>query len=247
MKYVTVNILNNLHKLKNMNKFDCLIKLIAIIMGCAITCSCAKDDNPAPDSALSLPTDELIVMNVRNTDRLYTTEYVVHKAVTYDDIIKLKGTIFSKNFDFTLPQGDRKIIIPMEARIKAYIDFGDFSKDNIIFSPDSAEIRVMLPDPKVELTSTRIDHSGVLTFVDFGRSRFTSKEMSDFERQGRAAIIAAIPQMGIIETARRDAYALISPMITAMGYPADKVTVDFRSDLSEVSYLQSLIGGITSD
>ncbi len=205
--------------------------------------SCA-DRQPVPQHTVEPPADELMVMNVRSTDRLYTTEYVVNKAVTYDDIVKLKGTIFSKHFDLTLPQGQRKIIIPMEARIKAYIDFGGFSKENIIIAPDSSKIRVILPDPKVELTSTRIDHSGILTFVDFGRSRFTQTEMSDFERQGRAAVIAAIPQMGIIETARRDAYSLILPMVTAMGYSPDQVTIDFRSDLSPASYLQPLINNL---
>lgn len=219
--------------------------LTGVAMLCVLLWSCGEKQQsqlPAEPAA-----DELMVMNVRSTDRLYTTEYVVNKAVTYDDIVKLKGTIFSKSFDLTLPQGQRKIIIPMEARIKAYIDFAAFSKDNIVFSPDSSKIRVILPDPKVELTSTRIDHAGILTFVDFGRSRFTNTEMADFERQGRAAIIAAIPDMGIIETARRDAYSLILPMVLAMGYSADQVTVDFRSDLSAESYLRPLINGITRD
>ena len=220
--------------------------LTGVVMMCVLLCTCGEKQQQS--QLLAEPAaDELMVMNVRATDRLYTTEYVVNKAVTYDDIVKLKGTIFSKSFDFTLPQGQRKIIIPMEARIKAYIDFAAFSKDNIVFSPDSSKIRIILPDPKVELTSTRIDHAGILTFVDFGRSRFTNTEMSDFERQGRAAIIAAIPQMGIIETARRDAYSLILPMVQAMGYSAERVTVDFRSDLSTESYLQPLLNSITRD
>lgn len=216
--------------------------LIYIFVLASIFITSCKDNDSTSKSGMA--PDEQLVMSVSATDRLYTTEYVVNKAVTYDDIVKLKGTIFSKDFDFTLPQGQRKIIIPMEARIKAYIDFSSFSKDNVIISPDSSRIRIILPDPKVELTSTRINHTGVLTFVDFGRSRFSGAEMAELERQGRAAIIAAIPQMDIIATARHDAYSLILPMVQAMGYSPEQVTVDFRSDLTPDTYLQSLINNI---
>lgn len=214
------------------------------VLASIIITSCKDNDST---SKSGVAPDEQLVMSVSATDRLYTTEYVVNKAVTYDDIVKLKGTIFSKDFDFTLPQGQRKIIIPMEARIKAYIDFSSFSKDNVIISPDSSRIRIILPDPKVELTSTRINHTGILTFVDFGRSRFSGAEMAELERQGRAAIIAAIPQMDIIATARHDAYSLIMPMVQAMGYSPEQVTVDFRSDLTPDTYLQSLINNINRD
>lgn len=193
-----------------------------------------------PQHAVEPPADELMVMNVRSTDRLYTTEYVVNKAVTYDDIVKLKGTIFSKHFDFTLPQGQRKIIIPMEARIKAYIDFSSFGRDNVEILPDST-IRIMLPDPQIVLTSTKIDHGGIKSFVDFGRSSFTQTEMAEYERQGRAAIINAIPQMGIIETARAHAYRFIVPIVETMGYPTDKIIVDFGHHYSDTDFADRLI------
>lgn len=185
-------------------------------------------------------TEQRIIREVSAADRLYTTEYVVKKVVTYDDIIKVHGTAFSRKFDFKLPQGDRKIIIPMEAHIKAYIDFSGFGPENVEILPDST-ILILLPDPQIMVTSTKIDHGGIKSFVDFGRSRFTQTEMAEYERQGRAAIIHSIPQMGIVETARTHAYRFLLPMVEAMGYPTDKIVVDFGEHYTDTDYADRLI------
>lgn len=184
--------------------------------------------------------EQRLIREVSGADRLYTTEYVVKKMVTYDDIIKVKGSAFSRKFSITLPQGDRKIIIPMEARIKAYIDFSSFGPDNVEILPDST-IRIKLPDPQIVLTSTKIDHGGIRSFVDFGRSRFTQAEMAEYEKQGRAAIIHSIPQMGITETARTHAFRFIRPIVEAMGYPTDKIIVDFGQHYTDRDYADHLI------
>ena len=215
--------------------------IIAILccMGACISACRSDEENPADIAPAESPQQQLI-HRVTSTDRLYTTEYVVKKMVTYDDIIKLKGTAFSRKFDFTLPQGDRKIIIPMEARIKAYIDFSGFGPDNVEILPDST-IHIYLPDPKIELTSTKIDHRGIKSFVDFGRSRFTQAEMSEYEKQGRAAIVSSIPRMGITETARTHAYHFLLPMVEAMGYPAEKIVVDYGRRYTDADYANHLI------
>lgn len=213
-------------------------KILFIIIGLWWLFGCQKADN-TPASVADSP-EQRLIREVSAADRLYTTEYVVKKMVTYDDIIKVKGTAFSHKFDFALPQGDRKIIIPMEARIKAYIDFSTFGPDNVEIQPDST-IRIKLPDPQIVLTSTKIDHAGIKSFVDFGRSRFTQAEMAEYEKQGRAAIVNAIPRMGITETARVHAYRLILPIVEAMGYPTDKIIVDFGQHYTEADFADHLI------
>ncbi|MBP3510977.1 MAG: DUF4230 domain-containing protein [Prevotella sp.] len=191
--------------------------------------SCSHD-NEAPEAAPEAAVDTVpaMVVQIRKHSRLYTAEYNVHKIVTHDDVMRLKGNLLGRPFDVKMPVGDRKIAIPMDARLKAYIDFSGFSEENIERSGD--RITIVLPDPKVVLTATRIDRQNVREYVSLTRSRFTDAEMSSYESQGRAAIIAAIPEMGIIETARENAARVLVPMISQMGYDEKNITVTFRKE-----------------
>ena len=127
-----------------------------------------------------------------------------------------------------LPLGDRKIAIPINVRLKAYIDFAAFSKENV--SRNGNKIEVTLPDPKVVVTSSKVDHDEIRQYVDLTRSRFIDAEMSNFENQGREAVVKSVPQLGIISTARDNAAQVIIPMIVSMGYDEKDITVTFRKD-----------------
>ena len=100
-----------------------LLLTIMIISGCS--CSADKENAPEPKSENtdSLP---MLVMQIRKHSRLYTAEYRIKKIVTHDDVKRLKGTFLGKQFDMKMPIGDRKIAIPMSAKLKAYIDFSSF-------------------------------------------------------------------------------------------------------------------------
>lgn len=192
-----------------------------------LICSCSHDRTTEGNSTgQGIDTVPMLIMHVQKCSRLYTAEYDIHKIVTHDDIIRLKGSILSKQFDIKMPVGDRKIAIPMNARLKAYIDFGNFSEQNI--RRDGNRITLILPDPKVVLTGSKIDQKNIKEFVSITRSRFTDAEMADYEQQGRAAIIAAIPRMGIIETARENAARVLIPMIEQLGYHEKDITITFR-------------------
>ena len=171
-----------------------------------------------------------MVMQIRKCSKLYTAEYKVRKIVTHDDNVHLKGTMFNKPFDVSMPMSTRKIAIPMEAKLKAYIDFGTFSEKNIVKSGDKVEI--ILPDPKVELTSSRIDHEGIKKYVAFSRTNFTDAEMASYEQQGRRQIIESIPQTGIIETARESAAHILVPMLVRTGFSEENITITFRKDFT---------------
>ena len=67
-------------------------------------------------------------------------------------MLRLKGQLLRQDFDIPLPLGERKIAIPMDATIKAYIDFSNFSEQNV--ERDGDRITILLPDPQVVLTTT---------------------------------------------------------------------------------------------
>ena len=100
-----------------------------------------------------------LVMEIQQCSRLYTTEVKVHKIVTHDDVVRLKGNLMSKQFNIPLPLGDRKIAIPMDATLKAYIDFSEFDERSI--ERDGDKITILLPDPQVVLTSLKINQKEV--------------------------------------------------------------------------------------
>ena len=105
---------------------------IKIVFVTLLLMSCSRGgDTVQEEQPMATDTIPLLVMQIQKCARLYTTEYHIHKIVTHDDILKLKGNLLSKNIDVALPLGERKIAIPMDATLKAYIDFSDFSVRNI--------------------------------------------------------------------------------------------------------------------
>lgn len=197
-------------------------------------CGCHSSDKQTTDNRTlpqSVDTIPMMVMQIQKCSRLYTAEYKIHKIVTYNDIKRLKGTVLSHDFDIKLPLGDRKIAIPMDAKLKAYIDFSHFSDQNI--RREGKKIIVTLPDPKVIMTSSKIDQRNIKEYVDMTRSRFTDEEITNFEQQGRIAILNSIPRLGIFETARDGAARVIVPMIVQMGYSEHDIIVEFRKTYGE--------------
>ena len=201
-----------------------LLLLLLLTVGCGQKAeTTAVDDDIVQDSVPSL------VMQIQKCSKLYTTEIKVHKIVTHDDVVRLKGNLMRKNFNIALPLGERKIAIPMDATLKAYIDFADFSEENI--ERDGDKITILLPDPKVVLTSSKIDQKEVKSFVGLTRSHFTDKEMTDYEQQGRQAILDRIKDLGVIETAQENAARVLVPMVAQMGYKEENITIAFRKNL----------------
>lgn len=209
-----------------------LILYTSLLVMCLTGCK-GGGEQPAADRTLpqSVDTIPMMVMQIQKCSRLYTAEYKIHKVVTYDDVKRLKGSVLSHDFDFKLPLGDRKIAIPMDAKMKAYIDFSQFSERNV--RRDGQRVIITLPDPKVVLTSSKIDQRNIREYVDLTRSHFSDAEMANFEQQGRAAIIASIPRMGILETARDGAARVIVPMIAQMGYDERNIVVEFSHTFGE--------------
>ena len=171
-----------------------------------------------------------LVMQVKECARLYTAEYEVHKLVLKDDPLRVKGNLFQRAFDVKVPIGERKVMIPLDVTLKAYIDFTGFDEKNVLRSGD--RIVVTLPDPRVVVTSSRINHDEVKQFVSLTRSDYTSAELADFTRQGEDEILASVPQLGILEMARENAAHVLVPILTRLGYDERNIVISFRKDFT---------------
>lgn len=212
------------------------ISIITFILCCC--CACNQHHETKGDTASSDDAFHSFVMQVQKCSRIYTTEVKIHKIVTHDDVIRLKGTILAQDFNIKMPLGDRKIAIPMDATLKAFIDMSDFSEKNV--ERDGQKIIITLPDPQVTLTSSKIDQKGIKEYVGLVRSHFTDAEMADYEQQGRAAIIASIPQLEIISTAQENAARVLVPLITQMGYQEQDIVIQFRKEYG-IQDIKSLV------
>ena len=205
------------------------MKRYLILFSWALMAACSSDPEPADTVADDTESRPTLVQQVRKCSRLYTTEYRIHKIVTHDDVLRLKGQLLRQDFDIPLPLGERKIAIPMDATIKAYIDFSNFSEQNV--ERDGDRITILLPDPQVVLTSSKINRDEIREYVGLTRSHFSDKELTGYEQQGREAILKSIPDLGIEETARENAARVLVPLLTDMGYDERNVTIAFRRDL----------------
>ena len=103
------------------------IILLLLPVFCLFSCSGEKiSDNVGRQ----VDTLSLILQSVRSA-KLFTAEYDIHKIVTKDDVFKVKGNVFEKKFDVNVPLGDRKILIPIDVTLKAYVDLAGFSESNV--------------------------------------------------------------------------------------------------------------------
>ena len=196
-----------------------------------------KSENGDTTQVIVTDTVPSLVIQIQKCTRLYTTEYHIHKIVTHNDILKLKGNILRKDIDIKLPLGERKIAFPMDATLKAYIDFSDFSESNIERSGE--KITILLPDPKVVMTSSKINRNEVKEYVGLTRSYFTDKELSSYEQQGRQAILNSVSQLGIKQTAQENAARVLVPMLREMGYKEENITIAFRKSLDIMKLINS--------
>lgn len=207
---------------------------------CAISallcCSCESKESPVEDPAVNDSVPNLVVQ-VQKCSKLYTTEYHIHKIVTHHDVLRLKGSLLTKDIDIPLPLGERKIAIPMDATLKGYIDFSEFSEDNI--ERNGERITILLPDPKVVMTSSKINQKEVREYVGLTRSHFSDQELTNYEQQGRKAILNSVPDLGIVQMAQQNAARVLVPMLTEMGYKEENITIAFRKNLDIMQLINS--------
>lgn len=197
-----------------------------------------EDDEAAPQVLYTeaVDTTALLLMQVQQCSRLYTTEWHIHKIVTHKDDLQLRGQLLGKRFSVDVPAGDRKIAMPIDATVKGYIDMSLVTAGDIQRRGD--RITLYLPAPEAVLTSTKIDQRAVKDYVSLTRRRFSDEEMASYARQGRKAILQSIPQLGIEQSARESAARLLVPMFVKMGFKEENITITF-SENARLKVLES--------
>ena len=137
-----------------------IIKENALVIYClcllCVTAACGNHKTGNAPNTDKKDTMEVLVTNISACSRLYTAQYDVRKIMIYTDTTTISGNFLNHHVKVALPLSDRKIAIPISATAKAFIDFGKIKRENIIKRGDRLEI--ILPDPEIMLTSTRIDH-----------------------------------------------------------------------------------------
>ena len=191
--------------------------------------SCTEKAKP-DDTPAAIDTLPPLITQVKKCSRLYTAEYKIHKIITHNDEVRAKGKILNHEYDVALPVGERKVAIPVDATIKAYIDFGDFSERNI--KRNGRKMEILLPDPHVQLTASRINHGEIRKYVAMMRQNFSDAELANYEQQGRKAIINDIPRLDITDMAKESATKIIVPFFVGMGFNEEDITVTFRKDFT---------------
>lgn len=193
----------------------------------ALSCTEKAKPDDTPAAVDTIPT---LITQVKKCSRLYTAEYKIHKIITHNDEVRAKGKILNHEYDVALPVGERKVAIPVDATIKAYIDFSDFSERNI--KRNGRKMEILLPDPHVQLTASRINHGEIRKYVAMMRQNFSDAELANYEQQGRKAIINDIPRLDITAMAKESATKIIVPFFVGMGFDEKDITVTFRKDFT---------------
>jgi hypothetical protein len=225
--------------MRNFIVFPLLVYILS-----ATLCGCQSKGQGSHASSAAVDTIPQLIYQIQKCSRLYTTEYQIHKIVTHDDVIKLKGSLFNQSYSIDLPFGDRKVAIPMDATLKGYIDFSNFQPSSI--ERDGEQIVITLPRPKVVMTSSKIDQQGIREYVGPVRAHYSDRELTELERQGREAILQSIPELGIVEQARISAARLLIPIIQQMGFKEENITIVFPDDFDS-NNLRTLIDNNTTE
>ena len=190
-----------------------LLHTVAVCLGLLTLWACqqktadAAQGQPEQTDGQAAPTAR-IVMEVSRQSRLYTTECVIHKLVTFADNPTLEGKVLGVPVKMKARWGDRKVAIPVDLTLKGYIDFSTFGSQNVL--REDGKLIVILPDPQVVATASKVDHQGTRQYIDPLRSRFTDAEL-----------------------ARKSATALLVPMLCRMGYDEQDIIVRFRTGFDE--------------
>ena len=82
-----------------------------------LTVACTDKKSTEEPVAKVIDTIPMLVTQVQQCSRLYTTEYRIHKIITHDDKMKLSGSFMKQDFSVTLPLGDRRIAINILPRL----------------------------------------------------------------------------------------------------------------------------------
>lgn len=157
------------------------------------------------------------VLAIREMGALATTQYSISKIVKAND----NQTWYKV--------GDRKILMSVDATVKAGIDLSQLKKEDIQINGKS--IRISLPPPQI--LSLQIPPEKIkLEYEEVGllRSGFDQSERTRLLEQAERQIEAAVPETGIIETTRKHTQNWVRQFCRQLGY--EEIVIDFADQSS---------------
>lgn len=212
-----------------MRKFKNIFLLIVVIAIAAalffLLRGCGKTEEAKPQ----VDTIPYMVQQIRQCSRLYVSEYQVRKIVTHRDESRISARLFGSEINVALPASGRRVAIPINATLKAYIDMSELRGEDIARRADG-KIEVHLPEPVVVTTATGIDYDGMKQHTSLFGKDFSDEELSSYETRGRKEIINEIPHLGIKEDAKRSAAKMLIPIISYLGMQQEDIVITFTSE-----------------
>lgn len=206
--------------------FSTCILLSLLLLGCS------KGNQKSPM--------EIALPMINNCSKLYTAQYNVHKIITYEDMTAIEGSLFFEKISIPIP-GERKLVIPIDATIKAYIDFGQITKDNISVDSEGKKVTITLPNPQIVLSSAKIDYKNEKQYLSWNRSKFSNEEKENFIKQGRASILASMTNSDIIDRSRVNAFKTLQPILVSAGFSPENITVTFSDEIEKNKHSEGII------
>ena len=184
--------------------------LSTLLMMLLFSCCCNEKTN------VDRPTNKIdsigvLWERVHHCSKLEVAEYTVLKTVSFDDNSQLKL------FGYSTPlPGEKRLMIPIEVKMKITVDLGFVTRDDI-YTTDST-INLTLPAPKIEITSTKIDHEKSQESVSWFRSNFTEQEREKFMKQGIEEVKNGISYLEINNIAKSNTENVLQPILINIGF-----------------------------
>lgn len=153
------------------------------------------------------------VLSIREMGELATTEYSITKIVKAND---------NKSW---YKIGDRKILISVDAIIKAGVDLQAIKVGDITI--DGKKISLVLPPPK--LISIQIPPDKIrVAYEEVGvlRTRYDNSERDALLAQAETQIKAAVTETGILSTTEINTRLVMTAFLKKLGY--EDISVQFN-------------------
>lgn len=239
--YLSVNLPQEIDTImKIFGKIIYPLLLLSLLIGVSLSTGCSRSEEPAEAStdstAEKVDSKRLLVMTVRGCSRLYLTEMHIRKLVTFTDEPSVKGTVLGMPVDVPTRWGKRRIAIPLDVTLKAYVDMAAFDETNV--ERTDSTLTLTLPDIRIMATASKIDNAGIRQYVDFARSYYTDAEITKFAQQGEQSILSHLSQYGLEQEAQRSAARQLLPLLQGLGYKDGNVNVRFRKTYSDGELLR---------
>ena len=240
--YLSVNLPQEIDTFMDIfGKIISTLLLLSLTIGVSLSSGCSRSTEQEAEAATDstaerVDSTHLLVMTVRGCSRLYLTEMHIRKLVTFTDEPSVRGTVLGMPVDVPTRWGKRRIAIPLDVTLKAYVDMAAFDEGNV--ERTDSTLTLTLPDIHITSTASKIDNAGIRQYVDFARTRYTDAEITQFAKQGEQSILSHLSQYGLEQEAQRSAARQLLPLLQGLGYEDGRVNVRFRKTYSDGELLR---------